>query len=74
MYVVNQTNNSIEPLGKKTFSESGFSERAHLQEWIVSHPEVFGEKLLIIQKEFSGFLIPMKDSIYWLWIKMVTWL
>ncbi|MBO9153155.1 DUF4268 domain-containing protein [Chitinophaga sp. GCM10012297] len=55
MYVVNQTNNTIQPLGKKTFSESGFSERKHLQEWIVSHPEVFGEKLLIIQKEFSGF-------------------
>ncbi|WP_276484665.1 DUF4268 domain-containing protein [Paraflavitalea pollutisoli] len=55
MYVVDKVNNTILPLLRKTFSQSGFSERAHLQEWIVSHPEVFGEKLLIIQKEFNEF-------------------
>ena len=30
-------------------------ERDHLQEWIVKQPDIFGEDLLIIQKEFSGF-------------------
>lgn len=33
----------------------GFSERGHLQEWIAHHPDVFGEKLLVIQKEFAEF-------------------
>src|SRR5688500_12219672 len=55
MFVINKSNNTIQSLRKKTFSELGFKERAHLQEWVASNPEAFGEKLLIIQKEFSGF-------------------
>ncbi|WP_246937705.1 DUF4268 domain-containing protein [Gelidibacter sp. F63206] len=30
-------------------------EREHLQEWIAKNPEILGEELLIIQKEFDGF-------------------
>ena len=30
-------------------------ERQHLQEWIAKSPDVLGESLLIIQKEFDGF-------------------
>ena len=30
-------------------------ERQHLQEWIAKSPEVLGESLLVIQKEFDGF-------------------
>jgi hypothetical protein len=37
------------------FSELGFTERAHLQEWIAKNPNILGEDLLIIQKEFDGF-------------------
>lgn len=55
MFVINQTANSIQPLTRRTFAELGFKERAHLQEWIAGNPLALGEKLLIIQKEFSGF-------------------
>ena len=55
MFVIDPTTNSISSLTKKSFSELGFKERTHLQEWIAGNPESLGEKLLIIQKEFSGF-------------------
>ena len=55
MYKINRKSNSISPLEKKSFSELGFRESEHLQEWIAKLPDVFGEELLIIQKEFSGF-------------------
>lgn len=55
MFVINPTTNSIQSLTKKSFVELGFKERSNLQEWIAGNPECLGEKLLIIQKEFSGF-------------------
>ena len=55
MYKVNKSLNSIEPLEQKFFSPLGLRERDHLQEWIAKRPDVLGEDLLIIQKEFSGF-------------------
>ncbi len=55
MYQVNSTTNSISPLQAKRFSDLGYREREHLQEWLVSYPEALGEELLIIQKEFDGF-------------------
>lgn len=55
MYQIDRTNNCINPLDKRTFSELGFREREHLQEWIAKNPGAFEEDLLIIQKEYSGF-------------------
>ena len=55
MFVIDSNTNSIKALTRKTFAELGFKERAHLQEWIAGSPESLGEKLLIIQKEFSDF-------------------
>lgn len=55
MFIVNKENNRIEKIEQKSFSELGFREREHLQEWIANYPEALGEELLIIQKEFSGF-------------------
>lgn len=55
MYLIDKENNRIQNLAKKTFSELGFRERQHLQEWIANKPESLGEELLIIQKEFDGF-------------------
>ena len=55
MFVIDKATNSIQSLTPKSFSELGFKERAHLQEWIAGNPETLGEKLLIIQKEFSDF-------------------
>lgn len=55
MYLVDQKNNRITNIKEKTFSELGFKERTHLQEWIAHNPSCLGEELLIIQKEFDGF-------------------
>ncbi len=55
MYLIDKDNNRIKELSKKTFTELGFKERDHLQEWIANYPTAFGEELLIIQKEFAGF-------------------
>lgn len=55
MYLIDRANNKITKLQKKTFTELGFKERNHLQEWLEKNPEALGEELLIIQKEFSGF-------------------
>ncbi|MHA7678586.1 DUF4268 domain-containing protein [Cupriavidus sp. PET2-C1] len=42
-------------LKEMTFSELGFTERKHLQEWLANKPDALGEELLILQKEFDGF-------------------
>jgi len=55
MYLLNKSKNRITQLEPKSFSELGFRERSDLQEWIANDPQVLGEELLIIQKEFSGF-------------------
>jgi len=55
MFRINKEKNTVESLEQPKFSELGFRERENLQEWICHNPEMFGEDLLIIQKEFDGF-------------------
>jgi len=55
MYRINKKDNVIQKLEERKFSELGFREREHLQEWLAHDPEALGESLLIIQKEFNGF-------------------
>ena len=55
MYRINHQTNRITKLKQMKFSELGFSERNHLQEWLANQPDALGEELLIIQKEFDGF-------------------
>jgi hypothetical protein len=55
MYRINHQTNQITKLKAMSFSELGFSERNHLQEWLANQPDALGEELLIIQKEFDGF-------------------
>ena len=55
MYRINKKDNVIEKIEERKFSELGFREREHLQEWLAHNPEALGESLLIIQKEFNGF-------------------
>jgi hypothetical protein len=55
MYQINREQNNIIQLNERLFAELNFRERDHLQEWIAKNPEVLGEDLLIIQKEFNGF-------------------
>lgn len=59
MFQIDRSANRLRKLERTTFSEVGFREREHLQEWLASMPEALGETLgddlLIIQKEFDGF-------------------
>ena len=55
MFTVNHQTNRISPVRTKKFSELGFTERKHLQEWLAHEPSALSEELLIIQKEFDGF-------------------
>lgn len=55
MYRIDSASNRISKLKQVRFSELGFTERSHLQEWLANQPDALGEELLIIQKEFDGF-------------------
>lgn len=55
MYIVDNKSNKLTKVSKTTFKDNGYRERQHLQEWIAKEPSVFGEELLIIQKEFDEF-------------------
>jgi len=55
MYLIDRNNNRIDKIKTCNFSDLGFREREHLQEWLENQPEALGEELLIIQKEFADF-------------------
>ena len=55
MYILNKQNHQMEALEHVSFKSLGIKERRDLQEWIAQKPDIFGEELLIIQKEFDGF-------------------
>jgi len=55
MFRIDSATNRITRLREVSFSSLGFRERNHLQEWIANQPDVLGEELLVIQKEFDGF-------------------
>ena len=55
MFIIDRADNSARPIARETFSGLAFREREHLQEWIAKDPEILGEPLLIIAKEFSGW-------------------
>lgn len=55
MFRINHVSNRITKLKAMSFTELGFTERNHLQEWLANQPDALGEELLIIQKEFDGF-------------------
>lgn len=55
MYRINKEKNNVTKLEQRLFSDLKIKERDNLQEWIAKNPDMLGEELLIIQKEFSGF-------------------
>jgi hypothetical protein len=55
VFTVDHQANRIKAVRTKTFSELGFTERKHLQEWLAYEPSALSEELLVIQKEFDGF-------------------
>lgn len=71
MYQIDRDTNNILRVTERRFSDLGFRERENLQEWIAKNPDVLGEDLLIIQKEFDGFS-DTNVLIYWHWTRMAT--
>lgn len=55
MFRIDHVTNRISKLEAVSFSDLGFTERNHLQEWLANQPDALGEELLVIQKEFDGF-------------------
>jgi hypothetical protein len=59
VFKIDAAANRINPLEVKRFTDLGFTERKHLQEWLENYPQALsqgeGDELLIIQKEFDGF-------------------
>lgn len=55
MFQVLRSENRLSRLEERRFSDLGFRERDHLQEWLAHTPEALGEDLLVLQKEFDGF-------------------
>ena len=55
MFTVNKDKKEVSPVETRTFKQAGLEERKDLQEWIANRPNIFGEDLLIIQKEFDKF-------------------
>lgn len=53
MYKVDIENKRLKELSKATFSSLGLKERFDIQEWIEKTPEILGEPLLIIAKEYE---------------------
>ncbi len=46
---------SAAPLTPVTFSAAGVKERSHLQEWVIAHPEVLGDDLLVVTVEYDSW-------------------
>jgi hypothetical protein len=38
-----------------SLAEAGLSERQHLQEWVLSHPEIIGDGVLVVTSEFDNW-------------------
>jgi len=55
MFLIDTQSKKAISLQKMSFVELGLTERHDLQEWIANKPNILGENLLIIQKEFDGF-------------------
>ena len=53
MYKVDIDNKSLIKLTNATFSDLGLKERFDIQEWISKMPEILGEELLILAKEYE---------------------
>lgn len=55
MYKIDMSANTVVKIEQRLFRDLNIREREHLQEWIAKNPDMLGESLLVIQKEFDGF-------------------
>jgi len=55
LFRINPENRESEKIAEVEFASLGFQERRDIQEWVAANPNILGDDLLIIGKEFSGF-------------------
>ena len=55
LFRVDPQSRESERIEEVDFRQLGFQERRDIQEWVAANPDILGEDLLIISKEFSGF-------------------
>lgn len=55
MYAIETERKTITPLKECDFSSIEIKERQDIERWIEQEPNILGENLLIIQREFAGF-------------------
>ncbi len=55
LFRVNPESQETHRLDEVEFSALGFQERRDIQEWVAAKPNILGDDLLVIAKEFSGF-------------------
>ena len=55
LFRVDPQSRKSERIEEVDFRQLGFQERRDIQEWVAANPDILGEDLLIISKEFSGF-------------------
>lgn len=53
MHLLNVAGAKAQPLGQTSLPQARLLERAHLQEWVVAHPGVLGEELLVVTVEYD---------------------
>ncbi len=55
IYVVDPVTGDPTVIRSVSFNDIGIKERDDLEKWVVRHPDLLGEPLLIITSEFDGF-------------------
>ena len=55
LFRINYKSKESEEIAETNFTDLKLQERRDIQEWIVANPDILGEDLLIIAKEFSDF-------------------
>ncbi|MER7463976.1 DNA-binding protein [Streptomyces sp. NPDC097981] len=58
---------SATPVAPTALAAEGLLERQHLQEWVITHPQVLGESVLVITSEFDRWAdtdgVPARDRL-----------
>ncbi|MFD8980064.1 DNA-binding protein [Streptomyces sp. NPDC059564] len=58
---------SAAPVSPTTLAAEGLLERQHLQEWVIAHPQILGESVLVITSEFDRWAdtdgVPARDRL-----------
>jgi hypothetical protein len=44
------------PCSEITLADAGFTERGHLQEWVIAHPEMLGDDVMVVSFELARWI------------------